>query len=136
MGGEKLTANQDTALPAASLTETKNLVNSTISDAHKGAKFMASDLKDFFLATPMDGNEYMKTHIKNIPQDIIDMYNLQNLVTSGGYVYIRIKKRMYGLKQAGVLAYNNLFNNLREHGYVTIPQTVGLWKHKTLPTTF
>ena len=70
-GGDKLTTNQDTALPAASLTETKILVNSTISDAHKGEKFMASDLKDFFLATPMDRNEYMKIHIKNIPQDII-----------------------------------------------------------------
>ena len=46
------------------------------------------------------------------------------------------KKGMYGLKQAAVLAYNNLVNNLREHGYAPIPQTVGLWKHKTLPTTF
>ena len=84
----------------------------------------------------MDGNEYIKIHIKNIPQDIIDTYNLQNIVTPDGYVYIKIKKGMYRLKQAAVLAYNNLVNNLREHGYAPIPQTVGLWKHKTLPTTF
>ena len=97
---------------------------------------MASDLKDFFLASPMQGNEYMKIHIKNMPQDIIDTYNLQDVVTPDGYVYIKIKKGMYGLKQAAVLAYNNLVNNLRQHGYAPIPQTVGLWKHKTLPTTF
>ena len=48
----------------------------------------------------------------------------------------RLKKGMYGLKQAAVLAYNNLVNNLRQHGYAPIPQTVGLWKHKTLLTTF
>ena len=98
MGGEKLSTDQDTASPAASLTETKILVNSTILDALNGARFMESDLKYFFLATPMDWNEYMKIHIKNIPQDIIDTYNLQNIVTPDKYIYIKTKKGMYVLK--------------------------------------
>ena len=37
--------------------------------------------------------------------------------SSGGYVYIKIKKIMYGLKQAVVWALKNLVNNLSPHGY-------------------
>ena len=35
--------------PAASLLESKLLINSTISDAYKGARFITIDLKDYFL---------------------------------------------------------------------------------------
>jgi hypothetical protein len=37
VGGDKLLYPDDPASPAASLLETKLLINSTISDAHKGA---------------------------------------------------------------------------------------------------
>ena len=40
--------------PAALFIETKIMLNSVISDASKGAKLLTCDLKDFFLATPMD----------------------------------------------------------------------------------
>ena len=43
---------------------------------------------------------------------------------------------MYGLKQAAILAYTNLVQNLRAHGYHPIANTVGMWKHRTLPTLF
>ena len=43
---------------------------------------------------------------------------------------------MYGLKQAAVLAYNHLVQNLSQHGYHPIPHTVGLWKHRTRKITF
>ena len=43
---------------------------------------------------------------------------------------------MYGLKQASVLAYENLVRNLKIHGYAPIPHTVGLWRHSTRPITF
>ena len=76
---------------------------------------MSSDLRDFFLVTPMDGNEYIKIHSKYIPQDIIEAYNLQYMITTDSYVYINIKKVMYGLKQAVVFAYNNLVKKLQEH---------------------
>ena len=136
VGGDKLPYHNDASSPAASLLETKILLNSTISDAKNGARFMASDLKDFFLASPMDSPEFMKIPIKHIPQDIIKTYNLLNLVTPDGYVYVKIKKGMYGLKQAAILAYNNLVNNLQDDGYFPIPHTVGLWKHTTRKTIF
>ena len=126
VGGDRLTYNDDAGSPAAFLLETKILLNSVISDAKNGAKFMTCDLKDFYLATPMDKPEYMRISLTSIPQDIIQRYNIHNLATSTNQVYIQIKKGMYGLKQAAVLAYNLLVKNLSTHGYRPIPHTVGL----------
>lgn len=71
VGGDRLTYGSDAASPATDLLETKILLNSTISDAHRGAKFLSADLKDFFLASPMRSPEYMKVHISKFPPDII-----------------------------------------------------------------
>ena len=45
--GNRLAYNADAGAPAENMLETKILVNSTISDAKKGAQFMSADLKDF-----------------------------------------------------------------------------------------
>ncbi len=37
-------------------------------------------------------------------------------------------KDMYGLKQATILAQNQLKTNLAQHGSFPIPHTVGMWK--------
>ena len=58
-GGDKLLYDGDAGAPADSLLETKLMINSVISDAKSGARFMSCDLKDFFLATPMQKPEYM-----------------------------------------------------------------------------
>ena len=56
----------------------------------------------------------MRIHYKHIPLDIRDKYNLQSLLHND-YIYVCIKKGMYGLKQAAVLAYNNLVKVLKTH---------------------
>ena len=71
VGGDRLTYNDDPDSPAASLIETKLLLNSVILDADKGARFMSVDLKDFFLCSYMKTPEYMRITLKNIPPDII-----------------------------------------------------------------
>ena len=48
VGGDKLDYFGETASPTANLLETKLLINSVISDAHKGARFLGIDIKDFF----------------------------------------------------------------------------------------
>lgn len=135
VGGDKLDYDLDPGSPAANLLETKILANSVISDAHRGAKFMTLDLKDHFLASPMDDPEYMRIPVRYIPDDIMQRYKLHEKVHNG-YVYVKIKKGMYGLKQAALLAFNFLVENLKPFGYEPIPQTVGLWKHKSRPITF
>ena len=67
VGGDRLDCPDDTSSPAAYLLETKLLLNSTISDAHLGDRFMTMDLKYFFLATPMARSEYMRIHSKYFP---------------------------------------------------------------------
>ena len=69
-GGDKLPYLDDAGAPAASILETKILLNSVISDAAAGAKFASFDIKDFFLATPMEKPEYMRLLWKHIPEDI------------------------------------------------------------------
>lgn len=48
-GCDKLDYIHDAGSPTTNLLETKLLINSVISDAHKGARFLSADLKDFFL---------------------------------------------------------------------------------------
>ena len=43
---------------------------------------------------------------------------------------------MYVLKEAGIIAFNNLFQNLAPFGYEPMPYTPDLWRHKAKPTTF
>ena len=97
---------------------------------------MGLDLKDFFLATPMAKAEYMRIQYKYFPSDIKAMYNIDDLVAKDGYVYVKIKKGMYGLEQAAILAYDHLCDNLGQYGYHPVKHSLGLWKHETNSITF
>ena len=108
VGGDRLQYPDNTASPAVSLLEAKLLINSTISQSSKGAQFMTIDIKDFFLQTIMSNAEYMKIHGKYFLQDIQQKYEIDNLIHTDGYVYCRISRGMYGLKQAARLAYDGL----------------------------
>ena len=59
VGGDKLDYPNDSLSPADSMIDTKLMVNSVISDANKGARFLVDDLKDFFLGSNMTNPEYM-----------------------------------------------------------------------------
>lgn len=117
------------------MLETKLLFNSVISDAQKGARFCSMDLKDMFLHTPMKDPEYMKISIKYFFEDIQQNYNLYNIVQND-FIYIKIRKGMYGLKQVTVLAYIHLSKFLKDAIYYPIVGTLGLWAHKTRKTIF
>ncbi len=48
--------------------------------------------------------EYMHLKLVDMPADIIAHYKLRNVTTPDGYVYCEIRKGMYGLPQAGIIA--------------------------------
>ena len=79
-----------------------------MSDAHKDERFMAADLKYFFLKTPMVRPEFMKIHQRFFPNETLEAYKLHDKITKDGYIYIRIKHGMYDLKKAARLAYDLL----------------------------
>ncbi len=74
----------------------------------------------------MQDHKYMKIHQDDIPQDILDQYKASQYMDFQGYVYFQITKGMYGLKQAAILAYKQLKENLSKYGYYPIPHTVGM----------
>ncbi len=85
----------------ANMVSSKILSNSVIST--KDARFAGADNKNMYLKTLLDWYEYMKMPISLFPTDIIEHYRLNEKVV-GGYVYMEIRKGMYGLPQADVLA--------------------------------
>ena len=136
VGGDKLRYEHDAGSPAAGLLETKILINSVISDTKNGARFFTAVSKDHFLASPMDRPEYMRIPFHRFPPDIVKRYKLDQLVADDGYVYIKIKRDMYGLRQAAILAYRHLVKVLAPYGYHPCKYSLGLWKHETRKTVF
>ena len=78
----------------------------------------------------------MKVNYKHFPADIRKRYNLHEKVTESGHIYIKIKRGMYGLKQAAILAYDNLKKNMKQYGYCPVLGTTGMWEHETRRTKF
>jgi hypothetical protein len=137
VGGNLLDAYQDVRSPAVSLLDAKIHFNSVISDASRGARYCTCDLKDFFLQSMMKIFQYMKIHRRYIPDEIIEEYSLTPAhFDSKGYLYVEIRKGMYGLKEAAILAYEQLRDHLAPYGYSPVAHTPGLWRHATRPTTF
>jgi hypothetical protein len=96
---------------------------------------MCIDVKNFYLNTPLDCPEYICFHINDIPDEIITVYNLRDIVHEN-YVYSEINKGMYGLPQAGKLANNLLDERLGKKGYNQSRNTLGLWSNATTGTNF
>ena len=78
----------------------------------------------------------MKIQIAQIPDKIIAENNLKNKVHSVGAVYIEIRKGMYGLPQASMLANKLLKHRLAKHGYYEVRHTPGYWRHMWRPIDF
>ena len=78
----------------------------------------------------------MHIHIKYFTAEFRNEYDIDELVDEDGYVYCEIRKGMYGLKEAGIVAYKNLVKNLAPFGYEPMKYTPGLWRHTARRTTF
>ena len=101
-----------------------------------GARYIMVDIKDFYLNTPMKKPEYMRLKITDIPDKIIEQYNLCELVDNDRYVYCKLSKGMYRLPQAGIIAQELLAERLAKYGYHQLKIIPGFWTHEIRPTTF
>eukprot|EP00956_Cyclotella_meneghiniana_P021059 scaffold37874_cov42-Cyclotella_meneghiniana.AAC.3 len=117
----------------ADLTTSKIMWNSVLST--EGAKFMGIDIKSFYLTAPLDRYEYKKMPLDLFPEHTIKQYNL-NQHAKNGFVYLEIRRCVYGLPQAGALANKLLGERLAPHGYYEVAHTPGLWRHVTRPISF
>jgi hypothetical protein len=96
---------------------------------------MMMDIKNYYLGTPLPQFEYMKMLLSRFPKEIVQKYNL-NVLAVDGWVYIEIRKGMYCLKQAVLLANQLLQTCLEPLGYYPARHTPGLWLHKTRTISF
>ena len=51
-------------------------------------------------------------------------------------IFIKINKGTYSLKQAAILAFQQLAEILEKAGYIQTIRSSGMWKHKTRQTAF
>jgi hypothetical protein len=133
VGGDRLDYSGDVATSTADITTFKILINSTLST--EDAAMIMMDIKNYYIGTPLPRFEYMKILLTRFPEEIVQTYNL-NALAVDGWVYIEIRKGMYGLKQAGLLANQLLQTRLAPFGYYLVRHTPGLWLHKTRPIYF
>jgi hypothetical protein len=126
VGGNLINYPFELTTRTADMVSSKILWNSTIST--EGARFAGADIANMYLETPLDRYEYMRMPISLMPQDIIEHYGLREKALND-YAYMEIRKGMYGLPQAGILANKLLKKRLARHGYHEQPHTPGLWKH-------
>lgn len=133
VGGNQISFPGKVSTPTADLTTAKLLFNSVVSTP--GAKFAAFDITNFYLNNPMERYEYMRIPIKDIPASIIKQYQLMDIVHNG-HVLVEIRKGMYGLPQAGIIANTRLVKHLATFGYHQAEHTPGLFSHETRPISF
>ena len=77
----------------------------------------------------------MKMPLSIFPQHVIKEYDLLSKVHKG-YIWIEVRRSIYGLPQAGKLANEYLKKKLVPHGYFKVPHPPDLWKHITQPIQF
>jgi hypothetical protein len=133
VGGDRLDYSGNVATSTADITTCKILINTNLST--EDAAMMMMDIKNYYIGTPLPRFEYMKILWSRFPEDIVQKYNLDALAIDD-WVYIEIRKGMYGLKQAVLLANQLLQTHLAPFGYYPARHTPGLWLHKTPPISF
>ncbi len=134
VGGDKINYPGEVGTPTCELLLAKIFFNSVISTPN--ARFATADISNFYLNTPMTRYEYVRLSMNDIPNEIIKEYKLTDIVTPDNNVYIEVRKGMYGLPQAGLLAQQLLEKRLNAHGYKQDPLIPGFWTHITRPIQF
>ena len=102
VGGNLLDFTGNLITPTASVTTEKCVFNSVVSTP--GARCLLADIKHFYITKILPDPEFMRVPLKIIPQETTDTYDLKALVEYQGWIYMRIEKGMYILKQAGIIA--------------------------------
>ena len=78
---------------------------------HRKRKVYVHRHEKNYLCTPLDRYEYMKLPLSVFPEHIKQQYNLE-IKAKTGYVYVEIRRLIYGLPQAGKLVNTALKEHL------------------------
>jgi hypothetical protein len=132
-GGNLINYPGELTTKTADITTSKLMWNSIFST--EGARYMCLDIKNFYLTAPLDCFEYMKMPLSLFPSWTREQYSMDTLAKDG-FVYLEMRRAVWGLPQAGILANKLLQKRLLPHGYYECTHTLGLWQHLTQPISF
>ena len=83
-GGNILNYAEETSTETASIETAKPIINRTLST--RGEKFMAIDTGNFYTQNDLEDFQYIRFVMDQIPQEIIDEYNLEAIVHTDCYL--------------------------------------------------
>jgi hypothetical protein len=96
---------------------------------------MCLDIKNFYLTAALEYYKYMKIPLTLFPAWIVEQYDL-NKHALHGFVHLEMRRAVWGLPQAGILANERLRRKLAPFGYHESENTPGLWYHESCPIMF
>ena len=132
-GGNLINYEGNASVRTADIDTAKIHWNSVVSTPN--AKYMCLDIKNFYLTARLEYFEYMKIPLDLFPEWTKQQYNLNELAFDG-WVHIEMRRAVWGLPQAGILANKRLRRKLAPFGYSECVNTPGLWTHESRPISF
>ena len=133
VGGDKVDYPGEVSTKTTDIITAKVLLNKVIST--DDGQFMCMDIKDFYLNNELPRKEYIRIPADILPKEFMDLYDLHDKVYNG-YIYAEVSKGMYGLPQAGRVAYDTLAPLLQAAGYTPTGHIPGLFRHATSSILF
>jgi hypothetical protein len=132
-GGNLIKYDASASVQTADLDTTKLHWNSVIST--KDARYMCQDIKNFYLTAALEYYKYMKIPLTLFPAWIVEQYDL-NKHALHSFVHLEMRRALWGLPQAGILANKRLRLKLAPFGYNESENIPGLWYHESRPIMF
>ncbi len=96
---------------------------------------MCLDIGNFYLMAALEYYEYMRMPLALFPAWTMQRYKLTEHALNG-YVHLEMRRAVWGLPQAGILANKRLRRKLAPFGYYKCTNTLGLWYHVSRPISF
>jgi hypothetical protein len=131
-GGDGSDYTGDRSSWTADMQTIKILFNAIVSE---DANYCTADIGDFYLGSTLERDEFMWLFRAQVPDDIQEQYK-DSIIWVGDKTMVRVTKGIYGLPQAGRLAFEKLSRLLKKHGYSACRNTPCLFKHDANGVTF
>jgi hypothetical protein len=132
-GGNLITYASSPLVRTTDLDTAKLHWNSVISTP--GDRYICLDIKKIYLTAKLDYYEYMRMPLDLFPAWTQKQYNLKALALNG-FVHLEMRRAVWGLPQAGILANKRLRRKLAPFGYFKHRSTPGLWTHVSCAISF
>ena len=93
IGGDRVNYPGEVSARTAEMEVVKLLLNSVLNTP--GAKWMTTDITDFYLNTPLERKEYLRIQRKFIPDAIMEEFGFDKYMVNGSVLF-EVNKGMYG----------------------------------------